>query len=362
MIDDMRPQPNDTTIHIPITFDYKGGRGENKKGKIIISILIGVIVIIVAVALFLRDGLELWQKILYALAVLYAGLALLRYLVFNELYFSDIVETLRKRDYELPRKSVWQIFDIDNEYPYVCYFKNGFKGIFMRMEKDVITGKPDSAMYDHYEAVSDALNLAHAQNMDIIHIDHMGNIGNDTRLRNLYDGVHNMKNPDMQDMMLDIYDHLQEEMSRTYACFDTYLFLTKDSKSNFIYNVQSVCNTMLGGNFITYRALNADALSVFPRELLNIHEFSYKTSMEEVIENETIGGIVPISVRHADGSVEILNKTQEEKERERNDLERRSKESKEEQLRKRHEERRNKKKKKGSQKANTVNDDDLDLF
>lgn len=361
MNDDMRPRPEDNTIHIPITFDYKGGRGENKKGKIIISILLSVIVIIVAVALFLRDGLELWQKILYSLAVIYVGLALLRYIVFNELYFSDILEVLRKRDYALPRKSVWQIFDIDVEYPYVCYFKSGYKGIFMRMEKDVITGKPDSAMYDHYEAVSDALNLAHSLNMDIVHIDHMGNIGNDTRLRSLYDGVPNMQNPDMQDIMLDIYDHLQEEMSRTYACFDTYLFLTKDSRSNFIYNVQSVCNTMLGGNFITYRALDAEALSIFPRELLNFHEFSYKTSMEEVIENETIGGIVPISLRHADGSVEVFNKTQEEKERERNDSDRRSKEAKEEQLRKRHEARRNKKNK--TKQQNTfLSDDDLDLF
>lgn len=35
---DMTPQPGDTSINLPITFDYKGGRGENKKGKIILSI------------------------------------------------------------------------------------------------------------------------------------------------------------------------------------------------------------------------------------------------------------------------------------------------------------------------------------
>ena len=36
---DMQPQPGDYSISLPITFDYKGGRGENKKGKVILAML-----------------------------------------------------------------------------------------------------------------------------------------------------------------------------------------------------------------------------------------------------------------------------------------------------------------------------------
>ena len=44
---DMTPQPGDYSINIPITFDYKGGRGQGKKGRIILSLLTVAITILV---------------------------------------------------------------------------------------------------------------------------------------------------------------------------------------------------------------------------------------------------------------------------------------------------------------------------
>lgn len=310
---DMQPQPGDYSISLPITFDYKGGRGENKKGKVILAIAITAITLIGVIACATNTNLEIYQRILIPCAVFYIGLFLLRYFVFRELWFSDIYEGLKASDYELKLENIWQIFDIDFTYPYTCYFKNGYKGIFVRMEKDAVTGKPEQNMFDHYEAIGDAYNLAHSLNMNIIHIDYMDNVGNDSRMQKLYDDLAFVQNPDMQEMLIDIYSNLQDEMSDNYASFDIYCFLTRDKLNNFVYNMQAVCNKMLGGNFITYKALDRFEISKVCTALFNLHDFSIVEACENVLQGEAHHGIVPISITHGDGSVEVFNKTMAEK-------------------------------------------------
>ena len=310
---DMTPQPGDTSINLPITFDYKGGRGENKKGKIILSIADVLLTVIFTVGCASNDNLEIWMRFLLPCVVLYIGLFILRFFVFRELWFSDVYETLKATDYDLKLDQIWQIFDIDFEYPYICYFKNGYKGIFVRMEKDAITGKVDDAQFDHYSAIGDAYNVAHSLNMNIVHIDYMDNVGNDTRMQKLYDDLVFVENPDMQEMLIDIYSNLQDEMSQNYASFDIYLFLTRDKLNNFVYNMQTVCNYMLGGNFITYKVLDRFEISRVCVALFNLHDFSIVEACENVLSGVEHHGVIPIKVKHGDGTEEIFNKTTAEK-------------------------------------------------
>lgn len=310
---DMTPQPGDTSINLPITFDYKGGRGENKKGKIILSIADVLLTVIFTVGCASNDNLEIWMRFLLPCVVLYIGLFILRFFVFRELWFSDVYETLKATDYDLKLDQIWQIFDIDFEYPYICYFKNGYKGIFVRMEKDVITGKVGDAQFDHYSAIGDAYNVAHSLNMNIVHIDYMDNVGNDTRMQKLYDDLVFVENPDMQEMLIDIYSNLQDEMSQNYASFDIYLFLTRDKLNNFVYNMQTVCNYMLGGNFITYKVLDRFEISRVCVALFNLHDFSIVEACENVLSGVEHHGVIPIKVKHGDGTEEIFNKTTAEK-------------------------------------------------
>lgn len=310
---DMTPQPGDTSINLPITFDYKGGRGENKKGKIILSIADVLLTVIFTVGCASNDSLEIWMRFLLPCVVLYIGLFILRFFVFRELWFSDVYETLKATDYDLKLDQIWQIFDIDFEYPYICYFKNGYKGIFVRMEKDAITGKVGDAQFNHYSAIGDAYNVAHSLNMNIVHIDYMDNVGNDTRMQKLYDDLVFVENPDMQEMLIDIYSNLQDEMSQNYASFDIYLFLTRDKLNNFVYNMQTVCNYMLGGNFITYKVLDRFEISRVCVALFNLHDFSIVEACENVLSGVEHHGVIPIKVKHGDGTEEIFNKTTAEK-------------------------------------------------
>lgn len=309
----MIPQPGVRSINIPVTFDYKGGRGENKKGKIILSIADVLITLILIIGCATNKNLDLWMRFLLPCVVFYIGLFVLRFFVFRELWFSDVYETLKATDYDLKLDQIWQIFDIDFDYPYICYFKNGYKGVFVRMEKDAITGKVGDAQFDHYNAIGEAYNLAHSLNMNIIHIDYMDNVGNDTRMQKLYDDLVFVENPDMQEMLIDIYSNLQDEMSQNYASFDIYLFMTRDKITNFVYNIQSVCNCMLGGNFITYKVLDRFEISRVCVALFNLHDFSIVEACENVLSGVDHHGVIPIKVKHGDGTEEVFNKTTAEK-------------------------------------------------
>lgn len=366
---DFKPQPGDTSINIPITFDYKGGRAQNTKGKVILAIGISVLTIIGILGTATNNSAEIYIRVFAPFLVFYIGLFMMRFFVFHELWYSDIYEGLLESDYELKLDDIWQIFDIDFEYPYIAYFKNGYKGIFVRMEKDAITGKPDEAMFDHYEAVGDAYNVAHALNMNIVHIDYMDNVGNDSRLQKMYDDLAFVENPDMHEMLIDIYSHLQDEMSRNYASFDIYLFLTRDNVNNFVYNMQAVCNRMLGGNFITYKVLDRYEIAKVCVALFNLHEFSIVDACENVLQNESSSGIIPISLTHGDGSVEEFNKTIAEREvlaaerrRKEQESAREAEKKKAEAKRKRHEARRNKGKPVVEEPAKEVDTEEVDLF
>lgn len=355
----MQPTPEDTTVSIPITFDYKGGRNENSKNKWILLAVMVVVTIILTIGIISNDNMELWKKIGFIGGMFYIVLLFLRFVVFHELYYSDLYETLKELKNILPITSIWNIFDIEWTRPYIVYYKNGTKGIFVKMEKDAITGKGEMARYDHYEAISDAYNLSHSLNMNIRHIDYMDTVGNDSRMQSLYDNLSDIENPDMADMMIDIYDNLQDEMSHNYSSFDIYLFLTRDKTENFIYNVQNVCATMLGGNFITYRILNRNDIRTVCMALFNLLDFSVTDACEEILQGSNSSNIVPIRVINADGSVEKLNKTQQEKRIEAEERERKERERKEEA-------KKNKRRRKTNTESNEITveepDEDIDLF
>ena len=354
MEDNFTPIPEDTSIKIPVTFDYRGGRSANVKNKVL-AVIISILVFIVAmIVVWKNPDFSLIIRFALTPVIFFILLVFNRYLVFKEIYYSDRFETQKETDKQLTTADIWGIFDIDNEHPYVTYFKNGYKGIFVKMERDTITGKSDTAQYDHYEAIGEAYNLAHSLNMDIVSVDYMASIGNDTRLEKMYQDLDSVKNENMKNMLIDIYDNLHEEMQSSYSCIDVYLFLTRDTYGSFTYNVQQVAQKMCGGNYLSYSAMNRDAIASMVVSLFNLHEFSVIKACNTIYD-ETVSGIKPISI-YKNGEEIILNKTAEELAEERK--------MREQQIQDRKAEMKRRKKNKGQDKTlnNDINNEDIDLF
>jgi hypothetical protein len=162
----------------------------------------------------------------------------------------------------------------------------------------------------------------------------------------------------MQDMLVDIYDNLSSIMKMNYTSFYVYLFLTRDKLDSLVYNVQSVVNTMLGGNFISYKVLDRIEVANICPALFNLEDFSFIEACESVLDSQGNRGIIPIKIIKSDGTEEKLNKTQEEKKR---DLELKAKQLEDAKA----ERRRRKANKKFKIDEDTVDigkDEELDLF
>lgn len=307
----MRPTEDDTTIRLPVTFDYNGGRGDKRKGNILTAIIVAVITIIIMIGTLRNDNAETGAKIAYAVIEFLIGSLIIRFRIMHESTYSDAYETLKEINNIPSTDSFWSIYEVDSTYPYVCHYKDGKHGIFIRMEKDVVVGKPDDIAYLHYDAISEAYQLAGSLNMNMCQIDYMDNVGNDPRLRKLYESLSDCDNPDMKEMMLSIYSNLQEEMSQDYASFDVYVFTTRGNPKQLEYNVKLCVDRLLAGNYLTYKALDIEGIRTTCMAVLNLNEFSALEACSNIFKQTTFRGIVPIRVEHAD-SVEELNKTQEQ--------------------------------------------------
>lgn len=313
---DMKPLPEDTTIKLPVTFDYHGGRSDNFKSN---AFLLGIVVgLSIFLLLFVskNDNYTLIEKIIFCSAVVFLAGLFIRFKLLRELVYSKAYKELKRVDYTPSTASFWGMYEIEDEYPFLCHFVDNKVGIFISLVKDVVVGKSEDIMYRHYEAISDAYNLAGGYSLNMVHIDYMDNVGNDTRLNSLFESTTYCENSNVKMALLDMYSNLQDEMSKNYASYDVYLFTSKGNEDQLWYNVQSVVSCMLQGNYVSYKVLNAEATRTVCKAVFNLHEFSTIDACSTILKGRESRLVVPIKVEHYNNTVDILNKTQEEKRQE----------------------------------------------
>ena len=299
----MIPQPDDTRIRLPITFDYQGGRSTKVRGNILFTIVLVVVTLIVVIGLITNTHMKLYLRVPLAIGIFYLVTLFLRMRTFSEKVYSDAYESLNAVDYKPGTPSFWKIFDIETEYPYISHFVGGKKGIFIRFEKDVVVGKPETVEYDHFDAISQALNIAGEYNVEICHLDYMDNVGNDPRMQKITDDAGMTRNPELRTLLIDMYTHIQLEMSSKYASFDTYVITTTGRESMLWECVEMFCSEMLGANYITYKVLDSNGIRETCQTLMNLEKFSAVQASRNLLEGQRHRGIKPLTVYKEDGRI-----------------------------------------------------------
>lgn len=312
----MRPEMGDAVISLPMTLDYSSGRSEKTKTMRIVAIIGAVLGILISILILFSGAINFFSRLLLAAAILFVTQFIIRFVVLKESSIKKAYKELIDTNYELSLSSLWGIYTIEEGYPYYCRFKNGRSGVFVRLNKDVILGKYDESEFAHYEAISDAYNIAGGSKVQICHIDYMDHVGTDERLEESFESLGNMSNPDLRDILMDIFSYQQEQMMRKVTTFDTYLFLWTGSDINGWATVQKILACFLDANYRSYHILDADDIRELVKTLFNLNEFSIINASSNVFESGDQAGIIPIQIVHADGSVEKLGKTVAEKKEE----------------------------------------------
>lgn len=312
----MRPRRGSRKIYLPITFDYKGGRGESTKSKIIWSIFLGVVGLIISIGTITSEEGNLIVNIVMGCLIFFGVTLIIRFPILKEHKIRNEILSSRERDYKKTYKNLWGIFSIDSNYPYFTHLRNGKTALFIRFDKDVIIGKPSGYKDEHFEAIGDAYNLASSMGIRMCHIDYMDKVGNDARLDNCFESLGTIQNPDMRSLLTSIYTNIKETMDDSVTTFDVFVYTSKSSDSAFWYQLKKIIACMLDANYASFKVLNANDLRELPKSLFNLHDFSVVEAESQIVDSSNYSGVVPIKVSSSDEDV-VINKTIEEKKEER---------------------------------------------
>lgn len=344
----MRPVKGDTSITLPVTFDYNGGGSEYSKTRKLWAIIVSVIGILASLIMLFGGKNIFIVKLFFSLVILFVFSIIVRFVILKEAKIRNRMSRITSEDYKREYRDFWGSYSIEEDYPYYVHLKGGREVLFVLYEKDVIIGKEKDAEFNHYEAIGDALNLLGSMGITFYHIDYMDTVGSDDRLDNCFEKLSSVVNPDIRALLTDVYTNLQSTMEENVTTYDVYAYTFKGSESSFWYNIQKVISCMLDANYSSFKILNTNYHRLLVQSLLNLLDFSVNTA--EVESFSKTKGIIPISVVTYNGEETIFNKTSEEKKQ---DLKNKSKEQ---ELKKLEQKRRKKKK------VESVSDNDIDLF
>lgn len=352
----MRPQLGDANITLPITFDYSGGRKDSEKSVKLWSVILTIVGIILTLGVLFGDN-KIYIKVPLAVVVAFGFMFVIRFFLLKEGKKREDYKAMLANDYKLDYKNIWGIYKVEEMHPYYCRFRNGKSGVYIRLNKDVILGKYSESEYQHYEAIADAYNLAGAGKVQMVHIDYMDNVGTDERLEESFISLEDVENPDLKDLLTDMYSFQQANLLRRVTTFDVYAFLWTGNDYMAWNTISRILNCFLEANYRSYQILNERDLREFTKVVFNINDFSVSDASAHAFESTGTASITPISVTDKEGNVTVLNKTSEEKIAER-------KERLAEQEAQRRELERRKKDKKKRKLKNSDNDNDLynDMF
>lgn len=353
--ENITPEVGDAFVNIPITIDAKFGRGDRFKGQMVAN---GVTVFI-TIFLFwitIKNGeIGVLSKIGRLILFFIVSTLIIRFVIMRENKINKLYKRLEDKDYVLKIAKMWGIYGQSEAHPQIFYTRNGKLVSFIRMNKDVTVGKQEIDLYNHFEAISDALNIGGKSELKISHIDYMDSVGNDDRIQEWYEEVVETKNPDFKEAYSMIFNHLEESVSSHMSFEDVYAVSSADTEALFLYKVTQFAKELKNGNYTSYKILNKEDLQELFCKLYNVHEFSFMEASSMVFNKEALGNIFPIEIQRGT-EVEKLGMTQAEK---------REKQAKEQELKaqKKKKGKKNKKKSKESVEVNEqIDKDNLDIF
>lgn len=148
------------------------------------------------------------------------------------------------RDWKIPPSSkfsnsnLWGIYGQSEAYPSIFYATGGKLISIVKMHKDVTVGKKESDLYDHFEAIADALNYA-GNRLRVMHVDFADSVGNDDRLDLC--GIMRLlklRTYDFKEFCCLMYNHLVESVKSHMSFEDVYVLSSQDTESLFAFKVE----------------------------------------------------------------------------------------------------------------------------
>ena len=307
----LRPKKGSDVVQIPVTLDRNNKARITTEGKKMWLVLFLLLWVFTSILVIVGKGGT--ATILYPIASFLFLLYIFRFIIMKEKYFKAKREELIENNYRFDFTTFWGIYDISEHYPYIVQFADGRKGIFVSFDKDVIVGKQDYDDFYHHEAIGDAYQQMIKRNIECMHIDYMDTVGKDDRLTGLFESANNAENPDLRRVLTRIYDNIEYNMNKSYACYDVYCFYFRGREDIFWDELQVVLQKFLEANYVRHRVLNKEELTELVESIINVNDFSVNKATEGLFKEMNATDYLNVIWTELDGKRTIHNKTREEK-------------------------------------------------
>lgn len=311
---DITPQKGSDYIYIPAQLEStQASKRENESQKVLFSIGLFTVAIIIIILLVINSELSLLAKILLSAIDLLVFTSLIRFFIIKERSLASKIKLLEENNYTFSTRVFWKIYRIDTNYPYICYFKNGEVGLFVRLEKDSTLGNEVEIKYNHFESVGEAYRKLANTKLKMRYIDVMDNVGDDNRFEYLYDILNKSNCSKLKEVYTEIYEHMKLEMKEQYVTQDIYLFKMRGSEKKLYSDTLEVLSLMLDGSYVSYTILDSVDIGELTKRIMNLDEFSVNQACKSTKEVSKVKNITPIYSITVDGERIEFGKTSEEK-------------------------------------------------
>ena len=309
----------DDSIVLPVTFDYKGGRAGNLKGSIIVVLVTFVAVVMLSVVIFKMGSKELYLRFIYFFILIITYVFFLRFAVFKEKLYKQYMESLSEVSSSAIKEGkedktsnfYWGIFDISDSYPYECYYVDGKRGIFVSLAKDIFIGKGEDVIAKHYDAVSNAFNVASRSQVDLVCIDYMDTVGNDTRMTGLYSELSYSRNEKLKSFVGSLYKGLIDSMEGEFASYDVYCVVTSNKNVELDKVMMRVVTELLEGNYVAFKVLREPEIRQLCAVLTNDEDFSLLEARERVLRVNNCRSFKPLFVVDGNNRLNMISENGE---------------------------------------------------
>ena len=201
---------------------------------------------------------------------------LVRFIIFEEKYYLGMYRLLKK--YEVSTPAIfWDISSRKHtDDGTIVTFSDGKVGIYVRLERDTITGKTEDFKEYHYDAWSDFYNSLISKRYKIVQMNLMEPAGKDPRLAELDKLTYKDDNPNVCALTEMMLAHIKE-IARNSLFETEYLLIYTDDMSKIDKIIDEVGDSMLvlmNGAYVGYTVLNDKEISDRVREEYGVGYFN----------------------------------------------------------------------------------------
>lgn len=250
--------------------------------------------------------------------VVYLGLwafvssLVLRFIVFEEKFYYKMYKELEKYETSSPAL-FWNISSIkDTEYGAIVTYSDARIGVFVRMQRDTITGKRDGFDEIHYDAFSDFYHDVVGNRYSFVQMNIMEQAGKDPRLNELSKLVTKNKNPSIQKLMELEIGYIKNITNKSLYESDYFLFYTTDmAKVDVIIDeISECCLGLQNGAFTGFEILGSIGIVDLVKEIYAVNYFNATDASLMMFSNQSAASMVPLMIDGivwTDGNKQKLN-------------------------------------------------------